>query len=84
MSWGNRKRAKPTKAGEAARTWREKVSLTVHDLAEATGYSYEAIYQYERGRRHDGTELSEYAWQRYRMACAGVAAQLATGKDFAW
>jgi predicted transcriptional regulator len=84
MTWGNRKRAKPTAEGEAARSWREKVSLTVHELADATGYSYEAIYQYERGRRWDGSKLGEYAWQRYTMACAGVEAQMKSGRKFSW
>jgi transcriptional regulator with XRE-family HTH domain len=79
-----RRRTKPTEAGEAARAWRERAGLTCQQLADLTGYAIESIYYYERGRRHDGTKVSEYAWQRYRMACAGVAAQLASGRAFEW
>ena len=80
----SRKRSKSTEAGERARAWRERYKLSVQDLADATGYSYEAVYQYERGLRADGTELSAFAWQRYQMACAGVQAQIKTGKKFKW
>ena len=79
----SRKRVKPTEAGQTARAWREKAGLSIPALADATGYSLEAIYQYERGKRHDGAKLSEFAWQRYEMACAGVAAEL-KGEKFSW
>jgi len=79
----SRKEIKRSPKAEAARKWREKVALTPQQLAEATGYSPEAIYQYERGYRADGAKLSEYAWQRYMMACAGVEAEL-KGRKFSW
>lgn len=80
----SRKEIKRTALAERAMAWRQKVGLTPDDLAEATGYSREAIYQYERGYRADGAKLSEYAWQRYMMACAGVEAEMKSGRKFAW
>jgi transcriptional regulator with XRE-family HTH domain len=79
----SRKRVKPTEAGQTARAWRERLGMSSQALADATGYSLEALYQYERGKRHDGTRLSQWAWQRYQMACAGVAAEL-KGEKFQW
>ena len=66
-----------------AKAWREKVGLTVADLADMSGYSPEAIYTFERGSRYDGKH-SEWAWHRYRMACAAVEQQVKTGRAFEW
>lgn len=68
-----------------AKKWRERHGLTVPDLAKVTGYSIESIYLFEKGFRYDErgatragelrvVKINNNAWQRYRMACAGVAA----------
>lgn len=78
---------------ERAKKWRQKMKLTVDELADAIGFSKETIYLFEKGFTYDGRDardrvkkrdLSEERWQRYRMACAGVAAQKETGKPFRW
>jgi hypothetical protein len=80
----SRARVKSTAKGTAARAWRDKCGLSAQDLADFTGYSLEAIYQFERGKRSDGTEHSEWAWQRYQLCCAAIEQQMKTGKVFAW
>ena len=77
-------RSKATSKGAAARAWREKVKLSPQDLADRSGYSLEAVYQFARGKRSDGSEHSEWAWQRFRLCCAAVEHQLRTGKEFSW
>lgn len=72
------------KPHEKAKRWREKLNLKVQDLADMTGYSIEAVYQYERGARADGKKLSDWSWQRYRMACAAAEQQIKTGRAFEW
>lgn len=83
-----------------AKGWREKTKLSVDDLAERSGYSREAIYLFEKGftynadgrsqkSRRNGEEIktkkiAKRAWHRYRMTCAGVAAELSRGKRFDW
>ena len=71
-----------------ARAWRQSRNLSIDDLAELTGYSAAAISLMERGLtgRSKGkwTKIRPYAWQRYRMACAGAEAQLKTKKEFNW
>lgn len=77
-----------------AKKWRERLRLTVADLAKATGYSIESIYLFEKGFTYDARgatkggevrtrDINASAWQRYRMACAGVASAL-RGKKFGW
>jgi transcriptional regulator with XRE-family HTH domain len=74
------------KAHESAKAWRVKRNLTLDELAELTGYSVPAIRKFEQGSRNGkaGEMHSEWAMQRYRMACAGAAAQLRTGRTFEW
>jgi predicted transcriptional regulator len=79
-----RNRTDSTPQGKRAKAWRERVKMSPQDLADATGYSLEAVYQYERGTRADGTKLSDWAWQRYQMACAAVDHQKRSGREFAW
>lgn len=79
-----RGRAETTAKGRRARAWREKAGLTAQDLADHTGYSLEAVYQFERGRRADGSDHSEWTWQRFRLCCAAVDTQLKTGRTFEW
>jgi phage terminase Nu1 subunit (DNA packaging protein) len=71
---------------EKARAWREKLDLTRDQLSELTGYSVPAIHKFEAGSRNKqrGDNHSEWAWQRYRMACAGAAAQVKSGRTFEW
>jgi len=71
---------------ERARAWREKLDLTRDQLSELTGYSVPAILKFEAGFRNQkrSDSHSEWAWQRYRMACAGAAAQVKTGRVFDW
>lgn len=73
-------------AHERARAWREKLSLTLDQLSELTGYSVPAIRKFEAGARNKtrGDQHSEWTWQRYRMACAAVDAQIRTGRTFSW
>ena len=77
---------------EKAKRWREKVGLTVDELAEKTGYSRESIYLFEKGFTYNGRTardkiktkpLDKQVWHRYRMACAGVRAAL-NGSTFNW
>ncbi len=77
-------RAPTTAQGEQARSWRERLKLSVQDLADLTGYSIAAIYQFERGINGAGAKHSEWSWQRYRLICSAVAHQMRTGKEFEW
>ena len=72
------------KIHECAKEWRLKKKLTYEQLSELTGYSVIAIRKLEAGQRAPGEEHSEWVWQRYKMACAGAAAQLRSGKPFEW
>lgn len=75
---------------EKARRWREKRGLTIDELAELTGYGYRTLYWFERGQTAPNTyhkkpgKISAWVWQRYKMTCAGVDAQLRGGKKFDW
>ena len=73
-----------TSESEAAKEWRNARGLTVKQLADLTGYSGEAIYCFERGRMANGNPVPPWVLQRYRMACAGVDAQIRSGFDFQW
>lgn len=72
---------------ERAKAWRLSRDLSIADLAKLTGYSVPAIYKFEAGYRQDERQKwrhSEWVWQRYRMACSGVEAQLTSGQVFGW
>lgn len=77
-------RVEHTPQGGKVRAWRERVGLTVEALADASGYSQAAIYQFERGVNGYGDQHSEWAWQRYRLVCAAITHQMRTGKEFTW
>lgn len=67
----------PTKADFAkARAWRRSRQLSVAQLAELTGYSMQSIYHFEIGRGSHDRPIADWAWQRYKMVCAGVELQL--------
>lgn len=68
----------------SAKAWRERRGLDLDALSELTGYSVSALRQLEAGKRFGGAAHSEWVWHRYRMACAGVEAQLRSGKEFGW
>lgn len=79
---------------EAARAWREKLGLDRSQLSELTGYSREAITDYERGVSRKRTwsnnpavyeprPIDRKIMQRYKLTCWGVAAQL-RGDKFDW
>ena len=64
-----------------AKWWRlHVIGLTVEQLAELTGYSTMAIYLMERGINSSGHLVKPWAWQRYKMACAGAV----HGREFNW
>lgn len=67
-----------------ARSWRKSRGLSVAQLAEATGYSVQSIYHFETGRGSHRRPIADWAWQRYKMVCAGVELQykLQAGWDF--
>jgi hypothetical protein len=68
---------------ERARAWRDRMGLSVMQLEELTGYSREAVYAFEKGKRWDGKH-SGFSWHRYKLTCAAVELQIATGKVFDW
>jgi hypothetical protein len=74
------------KPHERAKAWRQRSNLTMDQLSEMSGYSVPAIYKFEAGARNrkSGDKHSEWTWQRYQMACAGVERQLRSGKVFEW
>lgn len=75
---------------ERAKRWRVKREMSVRELAERTGYGDRSIWWFERGQTPpSGTTkkpkpVAEWVFQRYKMACAGVEAELQTGKKFNW
>jgi len=75
---------------ERAKAWREKHGLSVDQLAELTGYGRRAIYWFEHGQsppngtRAKPAKVAAWVWHRYKMICAGVDAQLQSGKEFDW
>ena len=71
-----------------AAEWRAAMHLGRAELAELLGYSREAIGWFERGvtppgRSKDRT-VDPHVWRRYKMAAAGLTAQLKSGKTFDW
>lgn len=75
---------------ERAKAWREKRGLSVDQLADLTGYGRRSVYWMERGEsppngtRSKPAPVASWVWQRFKMICAGVEAQLKTGKTFDW
>lgn len=73
-----------------ARAWREKQGLSQAKLGELTGYSRESIWWFEAGKCPPGrrdkqrAKIADWVWQRYKMACAGVDAQLKNARKFNW
>lgn len=75
---------------EQAVAWRQRHKLTQAKLAELSGYARETIYWMERGLTPQGRsgpkpgKIKKWVWQRYKMACAGVDAQIKSKKPFNW
>lgn len=64
--------------------WRLNHNLSQDELSERIGWVRGAVSLFERGVNSQGEPVSEYAWQRYKMACAGVQRELETGRGFDW
>lgn len=56
----------------AAKAWRNRMNLTMDDLARLTGYSREAIFLFEKGTNSQGKPHALHAWRRYKLACMAV------------
>lgn len=83
---------------EKARAWRLRVKLTQRQLADATGFSPEMIYKYDRmaappspGRGRPRTRKPEainvHAWLRYKRVCGDLDAEMngrKRGVSFNW
>ena len=81
-----------------ARQWRERLNLTPKQLADLSGYAVPTIWWFERGltpprtKKHVAGEakaprerqISWVNWLRYKLVCAGVDAQLKSGRAFEW
>lgn len=62
-----------TDEGSRAQHWRQRImGLSIKELADLTGYSVTAIRCFEANANTSGEIIGEKAWQRYRMACAGI------------
>ena len=60
-----------TEAGKA-RAWRNRMHLTMDELAKLTGYSREAIFLFEKGHTSAGKPHAAHSWRRYKLACLAV------------
>ena len=75
---------------DLARAWRESWGLTQEELGEMTGYSREAVWWMEAGkrpnakRRGEDTRIPPWIWLRYKTSCAAVDAMLRSGRGFVW
>ena len=55
-----------------AKAWRNRLGLTLDQLADMTGYSREAVFLFERGANSKGAPHAAHAWKRYKLACLAV------------
>lgn len=72
------------KQHEKARRWRIERGLSTERLSELSGWSIESIYLFERGVTPKGEAVSDWAWRRFKMACAGIDGELRSGAKFDW
>lgn len=72
------------KRSKKAQLWRKARGFSVKQLSELTGYSIESVYIFERGANPDGSDISDFVWQRYKTCCAGIDAQIRSGIVFQW
>ena len=71
---------------ERAQKWRDRVGLTMDQLAALTGYSPSAICRFELGTVPASQTMGEHpvtpkAWRRYKMICLAVDMLRRAGKD---
>ena len=74
---------------EQAKAWMEKRELSVERLSKLTGYGHRSIYWMLRGMAppnavRPARPISEAVWQRFKIACAGVDAQIRAKNRFDW
>jgi DNA-binding XRE family transcriptional regulator len=74
---------------ERARRWRQKRGFSQAKLASLTGFARETIFWMERGTTSPrpgapAKSISPWVMQRYKNCCAGVEAELRSGKVFNW
>jgi hypothetical protein len=77
---------------ERAKSWRDKIGLTLDQLAVLTGYSPSAICRFELGTVPASQTMGEHpvtpkAWRRYKMICLAVDMLTRAGKrveDWNW
>lgn len=67
---------------DKAKAWRQRQGLSRRELGELTGFSERSIFQFEAGKRSDGTPIQADAMQRYRLCCAAI--QHGHNKHFDW
>lgn len=74
-----------------ARGWRESLGLDQAELGEQIGYSRMSVYWFEEGKTppsagepNKDRKIKPWVFHRYKLACAGFAAQLASRKKFDW
>lgn len=78
------------KKHERAKAWRIRRELTIEQLATLTGYGPRAIMWMEQGlsppsgTSKEARPVASWVWHRFKMMCAGVEAELKTGKKFDW
>ena len=81
------------KEHEKLQAWLTRMKLDHTELGRQIGYSREAVYWFCRGEtpprryrnsNHVNREIDPAVWQRFKLACAGFAAQRRTGKQFNW
>lgn len=79
-----------------AKAWRERMGLTMDQLARLTGYSKASISWFEKGetpprtyagkksKSKRGTQIGESVWTRYKRACHSCQVQLERKEQFKW
>jgi hypothetical protein len=78
-----------------AKQWRERLGLTRKQLADMTGYSYESVLLFEKGKAPSRTwstkptrmkerPIDAYVWKRFKRCCQAVDAEMKTGEKFGW
>lgn len=66
---------------DAYRQWRRKRKLSIHQLADVTGWNWRTVYLFERGKKADGSPIGPETWHRWKRVCAGVQYG---PRDFNW
>jgi phage terminase Nu1 subunit (DNA packaging protein) len=71
---------------QKSQRWRKARNLNVEQLAALSGYSIEAVYAFERGvsTARGGGKIKPWAWQRWKNCCAGIDAEIVSGRKFGW